>query len=185
MMMNLRYCHLNQYHMGVLLVLLTGTSYLSSCGYSVAEPEGFRPGARLALSVEPFINLTRIPMLEIHTARALRQSIVENQTFNLVQTPKASQRLQGIVQQFRQLPVSFDANDNAQQYRIEADIVIRIVAETSPTIFFEQKISAWAMFLVSNAGDVRENAVAREAAMFRLAQQFANKSVSLLATALY
>jgi hypothetical protein len=41
------------------------------------------------------------------------------------------------------------------------------------------------MFLVSNTGDVRENAVAREAAMFRLAQQFADKSISLLATVLY
>lgn len=184
-MMNLRYYRLHQYHLGVLLVILISTSYLSSCGYRVAKPKEFHPAARLALSVEPFINLTRIPMLEIHTARALRQSIIENQTFNLVQTPKASQHLQGIVQQFRQLPISFDANDNAQQYRIEADIVIRIVAETSPTIFFEQKISAWAMFLVSNTGDVRENAVAREAAIFRLAQQFADKSVSLLATVLY
>lgn len=176
---------MKQYRMGVLFVFLISTVSLSSCGYRIAEPEASRPGARLPLSVAPFINLTRIPMLEIHTARALRQSIIENQTFHLVQAPQTSQHLEGIVQQFRQLPISFDANDNAQQYRIEADIVIRVVAEASPTIFFQQKISAWAIYLVSDTGDVRENAVAREAAMFRLAQQFADKSISLLATVLY
>jgi hypothetical protein len=119
-------------------------------------------------------------MLEIRTAHALRQSILASQTFSLVQALQTQQYIQGTIQQFRQVPISFDRRDNAQQYRIEADILIRLVGSESHNPFFEQKITAWAEYLVSTSGDIRETTIARENAMFRLAQQFANKSVSLL-----
>lgn len=119
-------------------------------------------------------------MLEIRTAHALRQSILESQIFSLVQARQAQQYIQGTVQQFRQVPISFNSHDNAQQYRIEADILLRLVPSESRQPSFEQKITAWAEYLVSTSGDVRETTVARESAIFRLAQQFATKSVSLL-----
>jgi hypothetical protein len=44
----------------------------------------------------------------------------------------------------------------------------------------EQEISTWAEYLVSNTGVVRENIVAKEAALFRLAQRFADTLTALL-----
>jgi hypothetical protein len=44
----------------------------------------------------------------------------------------------------------------------------------------EREISTWAEYLVSRAGGVRENVVAREAALFRLAQRFADVCTALL-----
>ena len=166
--------------MWLLVAFFASAGYLSSCGYHVVGLTAPQQGMPRSLSVEPFTNLTRIPMLEIHAAHALRQSILESQTFSLIQAQQAQQYVQGTVQQFRQVPISFDSHDNAQQYRIEADILLRLVRSASRTPFFEQKITAWAEYLVSTSGDVRETAVARETAMFRLAQQFATKSVSLL-----
>lgn len=155
-----------------------------SCGYRVVRPPAHHQGTRQTVSIEPFTNLTRIPMLEIRAAHALRQSILASQAFSLVQALQAQQYIQGTIQQFRQVPISFDRRDNAQQYRIEADILIRLVATESRRPFFEQKISAWAEYLVSTSGDVRETTIARESALFQLAQQFANKSVSLLTAAM-
>lgn len=178
--MGRRYHLLHWPRMWLLCVCFATVGYVSSCGYHVVGPTASIQGTSRALSVEPFTNLTRIPMLEIRTAHALRQSILESQAFSLVQSIQAQQYIQGTVQQFRQVPISFDPQDNAQQYRIEVDILLRLMRSASRIPFFEQKITAWAEYLVSTSGDVRETAVARETAMFRLAQQFASKSVSLL-----
>jgi hypothetical protein len=92
----------------------------------------------------------------------------------------APRRLQSTVRQFRVLAISFDARDNVVQYRIEAETRIRLIEQASSVPVIEQEIFAWAEYLVSNTGIVRQNVVAREAAIFRLAQQFAEKCAALL-----
>ena len=95
-------------------------------------------------------------------------------------------RLQGAIRRFRSSPLSFDQNDNVLQYRIEADFHIRLVEVSTQRPTLEQDITAWAEYLVSivTTDRVREDVVAREAALARLAQQFADKCLALLAVAL-
>ena len=178
--MRFRHQRLHWPHLWLLFASFVSIGHLNNCGYQVVRPAVSQQGTLRSVAVEPFTNLTRIPMLEIRTARALRQSIIASRTFNLVQVLPARQYIQGTIQKFRQLPISFDRRDNAQQYRIEADILIRLVSSAPPHPIFEHTLTVWAEYLVSTSGDVRETAIARENAMFRLAQQFANKSLSLL-----
>ena len=164
------------------LGVLVGT--LVSCGYTLVGAPPDTPGHRLSLAIVPFTNQTREPDLERLTTAALRQSILQSQIFS--SDGASSHRLQGSIRRLRGFPLSFDQNDNVLQYRIEADFHIRLVEAATQRPTLEQDITAWAEYLVSTATTdrVREDVVAREAARARLAQQFADKCLALLAITL-
>ena len=166
------------------LGMLVGT--LASCGYTLVGAPPDTPGHRLPLAIVPFTNQTREPDLERLTTAALRQSILQSQFFSSASDGASARRLQGAIRRFRSFPLSFDQNDSVLQYRIEVDFHIRLVEAATQRPTLEQDITAWAEYLVSTATTdrVREDVVAREAALARLAQQFADKCLALLAIAL-
>jgi len=99
----------------------------------------------------------------------------------------SARRLQGAIRRLRIAALAFDQNDQVLQYRIEADFHIRLVEASTQRPALEQDITAWAEYLVSmatTADRVREDVTARQAALARLAQQFADKCLALLAIAL-
>ena len=167
-----------------MLGMLIGT--LASCGYTLVGAPPDTPGHRLPLAIAPLINQTREPDLERLTTAALRQTILQSQFFSSASDGASGRRLQGAIRRFRSFPLSFDQNDNVLQYRIEADFHIRLVEASTQRPTLEQDITAWAEYLVSMATTdrVREDVVAREVALARLAQQFADKCLALLAIAL-
>jgi len=168
--------------------MLVGT--LASCGYTLVSAPPDTPGHRLPLAIVPFTNQTREPDLERLTTAALRQSILQSQIFSSASDEVSVRRLQGAIRRLRSFPLSFDQNDAVLQYRIEADFHIRLVEASTQRPTLEQDITAWAEYLVSATGTVltpgavREDIVARQAALARLAQQFADKCLALLAIAL-
>ena len=166
------------------LGMLVGT--LASCGYTLVGAPPDTPGHRLPLAIAPFTNQTREPDLERLTTAALRQSILQSHIFSSASDGASSRRLQGAIRRFRSFPLSFDQNDSVLQYRIEVDFHIRLVEAAAQRPTLEQDITAWAEYLVSMATTdrVREDVVAREVALARLAQQFADKCLALLAIAL-
>ena len=169
---------------GLLLVLGGLLGSVTGCGYTVvgATPQG--TVRRVFLTVVPFRNETREPELESHVTTAVRRAILHSQTLDLAAEGTTPRRLHGIVRRFRTIPVAFDANDNVLLYRIEADILIRLTEKPSQATMLEREFSAWAEYLVSDTGTVRENVVAREAALVRLAQQFANTCTAFLVVTL-
>ena len=164
------------------LGMLVGT--LASCGYTLVGAPPNTPGNRLPLTILPFTNQTREPDLERLTTAALRHAIVQSQMFAADDT--SARRLQGAIRRFRSFPLSLDAQDNVVQYRIEADMHIRLMEAATQRPILEQELSTSAVYLVSRAttDKVREDVAAREAALARLAQQFADKCLALLAMAL-
>ena len=166
------------------LGMLVGT--LASCGYTLVGAPPDTPGKRLLLALVPFTNQTREPDLARLTTAALRHAILQSQIFSSASEGAAARHLQGAIRRFRTLPLSFDQHDNVLQYRIEADFHIRLVEASTQRPTLEQDISAWADYLVSmgTTDRVRQDVVAREAALARLAQQFADKCLALLAVAL-
>ena len=164
--------------------MLVGT--LSSCGYTLVGVPPDAPSHRLPLTILPFTNQTREPDLERLTTAALRQAIVQSQFFSFAADATSGRRLQGAIRRFRSFPLSLDAQDNVVQYRIEADMHIRLIEAATQRPILEQELSTSAVYLVSRAttDKVREDVVAREAALTRLAQQFADKCLALLAMAL-
>lgn len=154
---------------------------LTGCGYTVVGTSSDTATTRLALAVPPVTNHSREPGMERYVTSALRQALVRHQAFTLVAASIASHRLQGVVQRVQIDPVAFDARDNAVQYRIEARMRIRLAPRSTERPLIKQEIAAWAEYLVvTTSGAVRENVVAREAALHRLAQDLAEKCVALL-----
>lgn len=159
---------------------MAGCLSLVGCGYTML---GAPPGVSapsLTLAVATFTNHTYEPGLENRLTAALRQAVLQSHTFQLTPQGAASHRLQGTVRDVRTVPLSFNANDSVLQYRIEVDIRIRLTAGELPQALLEQDIATWAEYLVSPKGIVREEVVAREAALARLADQFASKCTALL-----
>lgn len=150
------------------------------CGYTLVGSSSARLGQRVA--VEPFANDTREPELEHVVTAALRQALMQGRGFVLTSAATAPTRLQGRVRNFRTTALSYGPNDNALAYRLEADI--RVFVMSGEAQLLQQDIPAWAEYLASRTGDVRETAVAREAALARLARQFADRCAAWLTIAL-
>jgi hypothetical protein len=95
-------------------------------------------------------------------------------------------RLQGTIRRFNSYPLALDAQDNVVQYRLDAAIYIRLLEAATQRPLLEQELSGSAVYLVSRSttDKVREDVAAREAALLRLAQQFADKCLALLAITL-
>lgn len=136
------------------------------------------------MAVEPFTNETREPQIEHHATGALRQALMQGRGFVLASSAAAPTRLQGRVRRFRTTALSYDPNDNALAYRLEADIRVIVLSGEEPQPLLQHDIPARAEYLVSRSGDVRESAVAREAALARLARHFAERCAAWLTVAL-
>jgi len=171
---------LRRVHCLLPLGMLVGT--LASCGYTLVGTTPDASGKRLSLTIIPFTNHTREPDLERLTTVALRHALLHSQHFSSGAAGASAHRLQGAIRRFRSYPLSFDQNDNVLQYRIEADFHLRLTEAATQRPLFEQEISAAAEYLVARATTdrVREDVVARDAAIARLAQQFADQCLALL-----
>ena len=164
------------------LVLLVGIVIggATGCGYTLVGATDTVASRRIPLAVVPFLNHTSEPGLESHLTVALRQAIVHSPVFVLTTATTAPRRIEGTIRNFRFYPLSFGQNDNALQYRLEVDVVVRLTESDTQHPALERQISTWAEYLVSNTGVVRENVVAKEAALVRLAQRFADTLTALL-----
>src|SRR5919198_3035573 len=166
------------------LGMLVGS--LGGCGYTLVGAPSDTPGKRLPLNILPFTNQTREPDLERLTTAALRQAIVQSQMFVFTADGAAATRLQGIIRRFSSYPLALDTQDNVVQYRFDAAVFIRLLEASTQHPILEQELSSSAVYLVSRSttDKVREDVAAREAALARLAQQFADKCLALLAITL-
>jgi lipopolysaccharide assembly LptE-like protein len=168
----------------LILCLLVGA--LIGCGYTLVGAPSGAPDKRLPLNILPFTNQTREPDLERLTTAALRQAIVQSQMFVFTAEGASVTRLQGAIRRFSSYPLALDAQDTVVQYRIDATIYIRLIEASTQQPLLEQEIASSAVYLVSRSttDKVREDVAAREAALARLTQQFADKCLALLAITL-
>ena len=168
----------------VLLLALIGFS-VSGCGYTLLGSQSARLHSRTAtVAVVPFTNETREPVVEHFMTAALRQALLQRRGFALKSAANAAMRVRGSVRDFRSTALSYNPNDNVLAYRLQADVHVVVLdgQETQPLL--RQDIKAQAEYLVSRSGDVRETAVAREAALNLLARQFAERCSAWLTIAL-
>ena len=169
---------------GLVLLAVLGWT-VSGCGYTlVGSPAGGFDKRVAAVAVEPFINETREPQIEHYATAALRQALMQGRAFVLASSAAAPTRLQGRVRHFRTTALSYGPNDNALAYRLEADIRVTVLSGEEPQPLLQHDIPARAEYLVSRSGDVREAAVARDAALARLARHFAERCAAWLTVAL-
>ena len=183
-----RLCHPGRsrfwrWHGLVLLAVVVLTVW--GCGYTlIGSPSGGLDKRVAAVAVEPFTNGTREPQIEHYATAALRQALMEGRGFGLTSAAAAQTRLQGRVRRFRATALSYGPNDRVLEYRLEADIRVSVLSGEEPQPLLQHDIPARAEYLVSRSGDVREEAVAREAALALLARQFADRCAAWLTIAL-
>ena len=168
----------------VLLLVAVGLC-VWGCGYTLVGSQSSPLHARTAaVAVVPFTNETREPVVEHFMTAALRQALLQRKGFVLKSAANADMQVRGNVQDFHTTALSYDPGDNVLIYRLQADVQVVVLdgQETQPLL--RQDIRAQAEYLVSRTGDVRETAVAREAALSLLARQFADRCSAWLTIAL-
>ena len=169
---------------GLVLLAVVGFT-VWGCGYTLVGSPSARLDERVAaVAVQPFTNETREPQIEHYVTGALRQALMQRRGFVLASSAAASTRLQGRVHRFRTTALSYGPNDNALAYRLEADIRVTVLSGEESQPLLQHDIPARAEYLVSRSGDVREAAVARDAALARLARHFAEHCAAWLTIAL-
>lgn len=155
---------------------------LTGCGYTIVGDTEQTTARKVALAIAPVSSQVREPDLERLMTAALHHALLQSPVLAPATESGSSHRLQGTIRRFRSIALSFDDQDNVLQYRLEADVSVRLIGEQAPPMLLEQDISAATEYLVSRvaANKVREDVVARQAALVRLAQQFADKCLALL-----
>ena len=157
---------------------------LAGCGYTLVGSQSSSPHGTAAVAVVPFTNATHEPVVEHFMTAALREALLQQRGFTLKSAAGAELQVRGRVRDFRTTALSYDANDNALIYRLQVEVRVVVVdgQETRPLL--RQDIAAQAEYLVSRSGDVRETAVARDAALSLLARRFADRCSAWLTIAL-
>lgn len=169
---------------GPVLLAVVGLT-VWGCGYTlVGSPLAKLDERTAAVAVEPFTNETHEPKVEHYATAALRQALMQGHGFVLTSAAAAPTRLQGSVRRIRTTALSYSLNDNVLEYRLEADFRVLVLSREEAQPLLQHDIPARAEYLVSRRGDVRAEAVAREAALALLARQFADRCAAWLTLAL-
>ena len=158
---------------------------VAGCGYTLVGSQTSPSHDGMAtVAVVPFTNTTHEPVVEHFMTAALRQALLQQRGFTLKSAGGAELLVRGSVRDFRSTALSYDRDDNALVYRLQAEVRVVVLdgQETEPLL--RQDVAAEAEYLVSRSGDVRETAVARDAALNLLARRFAERCSAWLIIAL-
>lgn len=108
--------------LSLLALLATG------CGYSTSSrtAKGIK-----SIAVPFFENQTAEPALEITVTESIIQNLVEDNTLKVTGEDRADAILQGQIVEFLNRPFSFDANLNAQEYRVDISVKVTLTNRES------------------------------------------------------
>ena len=170
----------------LLLLVAVVALAVAGCGYTLVGSQSSRSaGGTAAVAVVPFSNETREPVVEHFMTAALREALLQRTGFVLdvrrQRRPAGAGQRDGLSQH--------GAVVRPERQRAGLPACRRTCAWWCSTTgrrsrCLRQDIQAQAEYLVSRAGDVRETAVAREAALGLLARQFAERCAAWLTVAL-
>jgi hypothetical protein len=99
--------------------LLVLTALLAACGYSTSSrtAKGIK-----SIAVPFFENQTAEPALEITVTESIIQNLVEDNTLKVTGEDYADAILRGQIVEFQNRPFSFDADLNAEEYRVDIKV---------------------------------------------------------------
>jgi hypothetical protein len=90
---------------------------ISGCGYNFAGTGNRLPPEVLTVSVGPIQNATREVGIEKQLVESLEDEITNHGRLKVVPTAESDAQLTGIVRYYLSRPISFNSNDEAQQYQ--------------------------------------------------------------------
>jgi len=107
--------------------LLILAALLASCGYSTSSrtAKGIK-----SIAVPMFENQTAEPALEITVTESIIQNLVEDNTLKVTGEENADAILYGQIVEFNNRPFSFDADLNAEEYRIDIKVKATLTNRT-------------------------------------------------------
>ncbi|GEM_PF-1675017 len=122
------------------------------CGYLPATPsasERETPAHRIVIPI--FLNDTFEPALEGKVTRMVKQEFLTHGDFRLVQDPSQARLiLEGRITSFGLTPLSFNAQNRVEEYRVSISIEVKLLGAQDKKLLWQQGgLEASAEFVVS------------------------------------
>jgi len=129
----------NTYSRYITCISLTAALLLTGCGYSISKGgSAVKPasgGSRV--SVQMFVNETFEPLVEKELTSALKDQIAIDGRWRLTDTTDADLSVTGRVTNFELLPLSYDAKERIQEYRVRIKSDIKVTDIKTGTVVWK------------------------------------------------
>ncbi len=128
-------------HAIFLLVIATGCGHYGTTSRSVRDIK--------SVYVPFFANDTAEPDLEITVTEGIINSLIDDNTLDVVDESRADALLEGRIVQFDNRPVSFDPDLNAQEYRLRIHVVVSLYnRRTNKPLWEKRRITGEAPYFL-------------------------------------
>ena len=133
---------------------------------------------RICIIVPFFENQTAEPALEITVTESVIQNLVDDNTLKVTGEDRADAILQGQIVEFQNRPFSFDANLNAEEYRIDISVKATLTNRESGEAIWQNQIfkghGTYFLDVSENEGNTFDEAV--DLAIKEITNEILNKT---------
>lgn len=140
------------------ILVLTAVFYFAGCGYHlVGTGASNLPGHLKTISIPTFVNKTKEPEIERELTRAVRQTFIRDGRLKVVSAgASAHSILKGEIRDYYLKPISYDASDLVNEYRVLIDIEITFEDLVKKQIILQQNLRADEAYKVTGTISGRE-----------------------------
>jgi len=141
------------------LVIISCSLLLGSCGYQMVGKETHVPEGMKALAVPTFQNQTYEPGIEILFTRAFLREFIQDRRVRVVDRSEADSVLEGVIRYYYVAAVSFDRSGLATEYQATVTVDLTLRKGTGEVIWQEKNLSETRWYRVSsnNAATSEQN----------------------------
>jgi outer membrane lipopolysaccharide assembly protein LptE/RlpB len=133
------------------ILVFTALFYFSGCSYHlIGTGASSLPSHLKTISIPTFINKTREPEIERELTTAVRQSFIRDGRLKVVSAgASADTVLKGEIMDYYLRPISYDASDLVNEYRVLINIEITFEDLVKKKILLQQSLRADEAYKVS------------------------------------
>jgi len=159
-------------------MLLSVLLALAGCGYHLSGQGDPVPVAFRRIAVPLFTNKTAVPGIERPFTAAVRERLLTDGRVTLVPGAGAGAVLRGEVTRYHVQVLATNRDDRAVEYRVEAEMRVRVEDVQHGRLLVEQPVTATAEYVVSER--LVPTDIARERALQAIAREAGARVVTLL-----
>jgi outer membrane lipopolysaccharide assembly protein LptE/RlpB len=138
-------------HTGIVTVTFLCLFLLMGCGYQMVGKETHVPPGLNSIAIPTFKNLTFEPGIEIPFTQAFLKEFIRDRRVNVVNRAEADSILEGVVQSFNMVSISYDPSGLVVEYQINVVLDLVLKDRTGKVLWEEKGVSETTWFRASSS----------------------------------
>jgi outer membrane lipopolysaccharide assembly protein LptE/RlpB len=149
--------------------------FLSSCGYHLSGLSDGPIPLHGKIAIPFFVNATEEPIIEEEITPVVRREFIRDGRLEVTDGPAAGYVLEGRIESYQEVPLSFDRQQNVLEYRVVLTVTVRLMKREATAVLWDEKITATAEYPVTS--DVMATRLAKRRAVEEAARNLAEDAV--------